>query len=44
MSLTPLLCDEIKFDMNVKLEDILNTPDDNDSLPKKKQKFLRLLL
>ena len=26
----PLPCDEIKFDNNVKLEDILNTPDDND--------------
>ena len=26
----PLPYDEIKFDNNVKLEDILNTPDDND--------------
>ena len=26
----PLLYDEIKFDNNVKLEDILNTPDDSD--------------
>ena len=27
----PLLYDEIKFDKNVKLEDILNTPDDSDN-------------
>ena len=27
----PLLYDEIKFDNNVKLEDILNTPDDGDN-------------
>ena len=26
----PLPYDEIKFDKNVKLEDILNTPDDSD--------------
>ena len=26
----PLPFDEIKFDQNVKLEDILNTPDDSD--------------
>ena len=26
----PLPCDEIKFDKNMKLEDILNTPDDSD--------------
>ena len=26
----PLPYDEIKFDKDVKLEDILNTPDDND--------------
>ena len=25
----PLPCDETKFDNNVKLEDILNTPDDS---------------
>ena len=25
-----VLCDEINFDRNVKLEDILNTPDDSD--------------
>ena len=27
----PLLYDEIKFDKNVKLEDILKTPDDSDT-------------
>ena len=26
----PLPYDEVKFDRNVKLEDIINTPDDND--------------